>query len=231
MLNFDRIEIRIINPLFKYLMDDEYFNMNQSYYYDIIEDLYINHHLDLESWIEFVLQEYPAMEYVGNTFDVKYTYKDFLFTKEGKKFDKVIENFKSGIEIDKQLFEENAVDFYSEIPEMYDELRWQLEDFFEDNKFGKKLLVRDKKIIKQAFEEGSVVFSKNGFGFSPNEYAQIVAIDKDGNSKDTVNQTYRELNKQNKYLLYTSTAEYKGRNVSYLVAIDIEEIAKNILKK
>lgn len=231
MLNFDRTEIRIINPLFRYLMNDENFNMNESYYYNIIENLYINFHLDLESWIEFVLQEYPAMEYVGNTFDVAYTYKDFLFTKEGKKFDKIIENFESVIKIDKQVFEENAVDFYSEIPEMYDELRWQLEDFFEDNKFGKKLLVRDKKVIKQAFEEGGVVFSKNGFGFSPNDYAQVLIIDEDGNSKDNVNQAYRDWSKEGKYLLYTNTQNYKGRNVYYLVGINIEEIAKNILKK
>lgn len=95
-------------------MEDENLQYDEDFY-QIVENLYVNYNLDFESWVDFVLEEYPFMEQVGSTFDLEYTWEQFLNTKEGKKFDKILNNYLTK-EIDMIEFRDYVLDLDSEIP-------------------------------------------------------------------------------------------------------------------
>lgn len=229
MKNFlDRTGIRIIKPLLKWYLEDENLQYDDEFYH-AVEDLYVNYNLDFESWVDFVLEEYPSMEQVGSTFDLEYTWKQFQDTKEGKKFYIKLYEYKFYRKIDIEEFEE-IIDFDTEIPYVYDStIDNQFYNFFQKNKLGKKLSFEEKNLIVRAFTSGEPSTFVNGFTLFASDFAKVEAIDDDGNSVSKVTKIRNSL--RDKYIVYTYNREFKGREVYYLVTIDIEEIAKNILKK
>lgn len=106
----------------------------------------------------------------------------------------------------------------------YNELKDQLEGFFDYNKFGKKLSANDKKLLIKAFSKRGFVYFKNGFVLSLSDWAGVENIsNKENKSFKNPDDFFT--------IFYIDTKNYKGMDIKYMVIIYIEEIAKNILKK
>ena len=229
----DRTTDRIMNIWYDWYSDE--YNCNGT-----IDDLSgkeldkLMYEIGMEDFVSYVLEEFPQMENVGYTYDAEDTWDMFLRnTKVGDDVNDALEEFLGSYVIDNSYVDEYIDKDW--ISETYDE--GDLELFFTKNPIGKKMYVKDKKALIEAFVDGISKF-ENGYGFGIDEYAEVVMCDGDDEGHVLADiHDYMTMNSSNsKYWIVEGFVYnprlYNGKDIHCVVRVNLEEIAKHAdLKK
>lgn len=226
----DRVTDRILNIWFKWYKKRD----SRSEGIEDLDDKKIDeliYRVGLEDFVNYVLEEFPQMSEVGFDYDAEYTWEMFLKnTKVGYDVEEALSEFLEDMfQVDNDLILEYIDDDY--IAESFT----TLDNFFELNPIGKKMRAKDKRIMIQAFEEGTCESFTNGWSFSPSEYVEVIMSE-----KDDENHTYEDIRKElNNYKVWAKKGYlimdgyiynphlYNGEEVHCCFTIDAEEIAKH----
>lgn len=190
----------------------------------------------MENFVSFVLEEFPEMVNAGYYYDPESTWKMFLSdTKIGYDVEKALEEL-----LGSYIIENVAVSEYVDrdwISEYYND--GDLDFFFTKNPIGKRMYVKDRKALIDAFVDGIGTF-QNGYSFGASEFDLVVMSENDdeGHTYDDVKNYIRanSISKNPRYWtvegIVWNPRLYDGKEIRCIVRIDLEEIARNAdLKK
>lgn len=186
----------------------------------------------MEDFVSFVLEEFPQMDMIGFDYDVESTWDMFLSnTKIGYDVEEALSEFMETYTIDCALVNE-YVDDDLIAESVFDTM---FDDFFSLNNVGKKVKMKDRKILIKSFTEGTVESFSTGFSFSPSEYAYVVMAenDEEGHTRDDVYKYVKDSKKHAKdgYLvideIISNPRLYNFTEILCAIRFDLEDLCKN----
>ena len=216
----DRYADSILTKLTDYLEDLGYVITDYETFYDSA---------DLEKFVGFVFDEFPMTVDTPNAdYDVKWSWEEFLDSKEGKSAKQWIED--NPKEIDSAYFYDDLDK--ATIAETMDFIEKPIEEFCKSNSIGKQLSKKDKQCLIDTISNAEIGEFENGYTWGADEYTKIIMTDHDG--EHDYYAIAKEMNNRSKYakdgmLIDTWYAYYNDVEVLVLYGIDLEELAKKAI--